>query len=462
MAMVGHAVRACRRFYDNCRPIPSIGDFTIFDIAVFEFYPQFESMMIKRECPGRSRRRLPQTAIYLASLTMACMGVLATASAWADTFVLKSGGQLEGTWLNRDDSPRKTYEIETASGGQVTLAANTVAKVIKPSSTQIEYETLRPSHADTVAGHEALAAWCLDHKLRNERKRHLRRILELDADHQAARAALGYRQVNGRWMTHEEEMAHRGLHMYDGRYRTAQEIEILKAKQGQKKAEKQWFRELNKWSIWLDQDLRFEQAEKRIREIHDPAAVPALSMAISKEERTSVCLLFIEALAGIGTRSAIDVLVGLSIDDEDEEIRETAVEYVVQSGHDDVVKTYTRLLKHKENFRINRAAFALGELKNSEAIEPLIDALVTTHRRLIDRGTNPGQVSASFSPDGSGGGLSSGGGGPKYEKRRLRNPAVLSALVALTDGANHAYDQIAWRRWNTQNRRSTDVDARRD
>jgi hypothetical protein len=58
--------------------------------------------------------------------------------------------------------------------------------------------------------------------------------------------------------------------------------------------------------------------------------------------------------------------------------------------------------------------------------------------------------------------MSFGGGGPKAERRKLNNPAVLSALVALTGGTSFEYDQPRWRKWLASQRQIQQIDMRRD
>ena len=102
----------------------------------------------------------------------------------------------------------------------------------------------------------------------------------------------------------------------------------------------------------------------------------------------------------------------------------------------------------------------LRMLGSSEAIGPLIDALVTTHAFKIVTGS-PGQMSTTFTP-GGGGGMSFGGGGPQIIKREIPNKEVLSALVELSDGRSFEYDVKAWKQWHVRQKKSQALDARRD
>ena len=76
----------------------------------------------------------------------------AVPSAMAEVFVLNSGGRVTGQWINRDESPRKTYVVKLAGGGQLTLQKSQVKQVLRARPEQLEYERIRPSYPDTVEG----------------------------------------------------------------------------------------------------------------------------------------------------------------------------------------------------------------------------------------------------------------------------------------------------------------------
>lgn len=393
------------------------------------------------------------------SVLIALVTVGLGASTRADLFLLRTGGQVRGAWLNRDDALRKTYVVRTEFGGEVTLPASQVARIIPQTTTELEYERLRPTVPDTVAGHEKLAAWCLDKGLTQERKGHLTRIIELDSDNQAARTALGYHRVGAHWMTREEEMAAQGKKYYKGRWRTPQEIAILEKETQQTKAEREWFGKLKTWRGWLNKPSRSRQAVQELRAIRSPDAVKAVATYLDDEPVPGVRLLYLEALANINSGSAVSTLISVSLADEEEEVRMTALDYVVRSKKGGVAKRYIEALSSKSNARVNRAAIALRELGSQDAVPSLIDALVTTHTYKIP-GTSPGQMSTTFGKGGSG--FSAGGTPTRIIRQQKRNPEVLDALIELTGIADYQYDEFAWKAWYAQHIRSNKLDARRD
>ncbi|MGC3972321.1 MAG: hypothetical protein QM775_34760 [Pirellulales bacterium] len=107
---------------------------------------------------------------------------------------------------NAAESPRAKYEIRLPGGGSVTLDKDQVTSVVTPTPDQLEYQRIRHEQPDTIEGQWNLAEWCREHKLTEERKRHLERVIELDTNHVKARASLGYNRIQGQWRTQAEHL----------------------------------------------------------------------------------------------------------------------------------------------------------------------------------------------------------------------------------------------------------------
>ena len=125
----------------------------------------------------------------LATLAAVVMLSAAARTAPADVFVLSGGGRVVGELVNRDESPRQRYVVQTAEGAKVTLDAAQVRQVLHPRPDEAEYERIRPTYPDTAAAQWELAQWCREHKLTTQREVHLRRVIELDPNHAEARHA---------------------------------------------------------------------------------------------------------------------------------------------------------------------------------------------------------------------------------------------------------------------------------
>ncbi|HLA84084.1 MAG TPA: HEAT repeat domain-containing protein [Thermoguttaceae bacterium] len=392
-------------------------------------------------------------AAALIVLTLACVS-----PARGESFELRDGGRVVGRLLNPDESPRKTYRIETLSGGRITLAADQVARREVLSPKESEYEKRRAESPDTIEGHWKLAEWCRENFLSAQRKVHLDRILQMDPDHPAARAALGYTKVEGEWKTRRETMKDRGYQWFRGRWRTAQEIEILKRQDETAKGRQKWFGLVKRYDTWLDGD-RFEQGRQAILAIDDPAAVGALDHFLANGERREVKAIYLEALGRLNTPDAVKALAICAVEDNDQETRLLCLDHLRKEKRPDVVAYFIRMLKHKDNEIINRAAVGLSYMGDKSAVPPLIDALVTRHTYKINSG-NPGNIGASFGSGGTGLGV-----GPRVQRVRVtkENQAVLDAIVSLVGGnVNFGFDVEAWKYWYAQHNKRPTVDARRD
>jgi hypothetical protein len=263
-------------------------------------------------------------------------------------------------------------------------------------------------------------------------------------------------------MTRDDVMDGRGMVMYEGRFVTRQHVELLEREKKKKSSEADWAKHLERMRRWLvgrRQD-RADEALVEIQSIRDPMAAEAIVGLLDREESPELKRLWMEVAARLDHQAAVDALVNLSLLDEDPEVRHQSLEYLINSGRRGLARPYIRGLKDKDNVIVNRAGAALGEIGDTDAIGPLIDALVTKHKYKVADG-NPDQHSYTFTPQG-GGGMSFGGGGPKIITRSLRNPDVLGALTTLSAGASFDYDQEQWRRWLAAQAKQQTVDVRRD
>ncbi len=382
-------------------------------------------------------------------------------AARADVFELKSGGRVDGQIVATADGDKSQYVIELTAGGRLTLPRSQVVRIDTTSASEAEYETLARSSPDTVEAHWKMAEWCRERKLLASMKQHLARILELDPNHEKARAASGFRQQHGQWMTRDDVMASRGMLMYEGRYVTPQHVELLERQKETKGELADWANNIERLRRWLTgrREDRVVQARAELETIRDPAAAEAVVGALRREKDPDLKRLWIEIASRLDHQVAVDALVDRSLADPEEEVRYQSLEYLIKSGRPGLVTPYIRELRNRDNEIVNRAGAALGQIGDSDAIGPLIDALVTTHKVKVSD-ANPDQHAYSFSPDGSA--FSFGGGGPQVVQENFQNPSVLSALVTLSGGASFDYDQEQWRRWLAAQAKHNAVDVRRD
>jgi len=416
----------------------------------------FAICILQSPVPAVQRFHVARLVIGL-SVTL----VLAAGVARGDRFQLTGGGQVEGRLIESNDDDKSLLVIELTDGGRLKIPRSEVTRIESRSAVEDEYNTLARSSPDTIEAHLRLAEWCRERKLRDNAQQHLARILELDPDHEAARAALGFRQKDGQWMTRDDVMASRGLVLYEGRYVAPQHVELLERQKQTKISQADWAKHLEQLRRWLTgrrQD-RAAEALAEIQQLRDPAATEAVVAMLRREDDPALRRLWIEVASRLNRRPAIDALVELSLTDPDPEIRHDCLDHLIKSGRPGLATPYIRALKDSDNEMVNRAAAALGQIGDRDAINPLIDALITKHRFKVGDG-DPNQHAYAFSPDS--GAFSFGGGGPQIVTQALRNPDALSALVTLSDGQSFDYDQRQWRRWLAAQSKLHAVDVRRD
>jgi len=140
------------------------------------------------------------------------------------------------------------------------------------------------------------------------------------------------------------------------------------------------------------------------------------------------------------------VLVEQALDDPDEEVFFFCLDRLVQLQPPHVAKPFIAALKDNNNVRVNRGATALGRLRDKTAISPLIDALTTTHSRVINDGPCAEATTAGFA---NGTTFMKKGDAAELQVFHIQNQPVLDALSKLT-GVNFSFDQKAWRYWYAQ------------
>ena len=403
---------------------------------------------------------------FLAKCTL-CLFILAVIpTAQGAMFLLVTGGQIEGQLLNPDEKPRQSYIVRTETGGTVKLVSAQVERVLTVSEDLAWYREALPKVPPTVDGHWAMAEECRQRSLKQQREFHLQEILKLNPEHAEARYALGYSKVDGAWVKTDELMLSRGYIRYRGDWRTPQDVALEQVAQRNDKQVKDWRQKVNSWRTAINKRRGKEQdARDAIRAIDDPAAAPALAEIVGDTgEQRDLRLLCIEVLGKLHSPVGVGAFIKRAVEDTDPHIREACLDELARFGTPQAVRICEKLLTSKDNQKINQAALCLGTLKDPAATLPLINALVTEHKYIVQSsGGNPGQYNLGFGSGPSGGGNSfSAGGRPQIIEKKLRNEGVLNALVAIHPGINFGYDIEAWKRWYVDKDRPTVLDLRRD
>lgn len=385
-----------------------------------------------------------------------------TVSVQADTYQLKTGGEVVGSLIERGE--KGSYVVQTVEGVKLTLPRFDVVKIVPENPALLEYKSRARSLPDTVEAHRKLAAWCTENKLNDQADHHLERLLKLDPTDQAARQSLGYQRYGNRWMTREQIMQERGMVLYRGKYRTPQDIALREMQEQVEKAEADWYGRLKNYRNWLNNPRRSRdrEAETEIAMITDPHAVPALLKWLDNEPEEWTRRLLLETLQAIRHPDSVRTLVRLSIESPNPDERQQCIDYLLRRTEPVSLTPYVKRLTGKKNANVlvNRAAYALGQLGNPEAISPLIDALTTEHKYVTRKGSDQ-QIAVGMT-SGGGGGLNVGGKGREIITKQHQNLQVLRALQGLSKGEDYGYNEVAWRRWFVNEQQYQYYSSRRD
>ena len=173
-------------------------------------------------------------------------------TALAEVVLLKSGAKVEGEILNPTRSKDDLVEVVPVEGLKLTLAASQVKGVLVQTKVLKDYEAAVARMADTLDAHLAMAQWCLEASLAEQRKFHLSQVIKHDPNHAMARATLGYIKVGSGWMTQNEYKRRQGYVLKGGAYRLAQELETTE-RAGQWERDTLAARKnLKMWFTWLN------------------------------------------------------------------------------------------------------------------------------------------------------------------------------------------------------------------
>ncbi|HUG66375.1 MAG TPA: hypothetical protein VMM76_01410, partial [Pirellulaceae bacterium] len=95
----------------------------------------------------------------------------------ADVFLLNNGGQVEGTLLNPEESPRSSYVIQSREGGRLVLPAEEVERFVIKSEAETRYEEVLPLVENSEAGHWDMAQKCETAGLKEQQEFHLEQVI---------------------------------------------------------------------------------------------------------------------------------------------------------------------------------------------------------------------------------------------------------------------------------------------
>ncbi|MGE3822390.1 MAG: hypothetical protein AB7I30_23495, partial [Isosphaeraceae bacterium] len=210
-----------------------------------------------------------------------------------------------------------------------------------------EYNGRRDRAEGSADAQWKLALWCEENGLDAEAKAHLTMVVRLEPGREAAWKRLGCKKVNGRWMTTEAIASAK-------REREAQEA-----------ADKLWTPPLTRWrrDLRSKDEAKRAEAERRLSEVSDPLAVPAVWSVFVKGTNQDAARA-VQLLGQIDTTGASKALAYLSVYHDDAEVRRSATETLRRRDPREFAGLLVELIQDPIKFEVKPVAGpgSVGEL----------------------------------------------------------------------------------------------------
>lgn len=307
-----------------------------------------------------------------------------------------------------------------------------------------EYESRAAKAKDTVESQFELLEFCAKNSLADLVEAHYLRILDLDADNARARSGIKHVSNNtGTWERVEDRMRRLGKSYVKGKWVYPELVQENEQQEEYDKRRKELLKELN-------------NKQKDISTIDDPLLAEVIAdKLVDKTGNTTkiqdqLKIYYIAQLGRLENPYAGRAL-GICAMDNNPPVRNAALDVLSKSEKLRMASLGYLItgLKSPDNDRVNFAGYALGKLEASEAILPLIIALVTKHTTQVQQNNN-------YNPD------SFTTGGPKTQTVEAKNEQVRNALAQITGQGALGYDRSAWIAWYARIHAKPVDDLRRD
>jgi hypothetical protein len=450
------------------------------------------------------RRNFMTTAEMIRALILGIGSIafgLGAVIAHADVIMLRGGGQIQGKVVP-DPQQKDRVQVWLLQGRKpLSFQKQQIVEVIPKASPLDGYVLKLGKTAETAQGRYDLGAWCDQNKLADLARMHYEAAVKLDKTFEPAHLKLGHVLHAGAWLNHDELSAAQGLFKYKGRWISAEEKNKHDLAEKATAAQASWLSRIKmlRQAIVNGPDGRRREAESQLMTIRDPEAVGPLVRIFGADERPQRIILA-HVLATISGPASTSAQVQQLLNDPDDGVRATVYDRLKERDEPGVVPLLIRALKSSNLDRINRAAWALGNLGAAEAVPKLIPVLVSTDMQIVmvspddpsqggDGGsgmplaplgvTKNGNV-AVLTPPVVGNGVVAYGAAvvpygafaagasppaprlpePGVATFTYRNVEVLKALEKLT-GQDFGYDAEAWMNWLSRAANSSPKKPRR-
>lgn len=416
------------------------------------------------------------------NLRLAALLVLAVIPAVSgDVLTLKSGGVFEGKITESEDR----VTIETGHL-KVTFDTSEVAGIqYGPVPVEVYQARAEELEASNAEGWYQLGIYATGKGLYKLAEEAYQKAVEADPSHEKARLKLGYKRLDGEWVTREEAMRRRGLVRFAGRWVTPEEAEELAAEADARTRISEARSTVRTLTFMITSGIPHKSGQARLKlsGLSDPAALRPLIEEMSNNS-VAVRLTILQALMNYREDAAALAALDAAMWDPNAEVRYQARVVLNALQNERAFRTALSALHVDDDDTRFRASEVLGSIGEARAIPYLIKHLYWTRPRQASvqkpRMTRSGRsrrvqrtfiitFRAKVAPGAVGyepvvAGLDHGRvvllDPDDYEDRfydfpvevdqRILNYSALEALRAMT-AADFRFDKGAWRNWYLAN-----------
>ena len=377
----------------------------------------------------------------------------------ADTFEIRGLGTITGKLLNEPGS--SVLKILTNDGVELEIASGKLRPpVIVPAEKEKAYLASFLGKQDSVELHRALSKDCLDSKALSYA--HRERVVELDSSHEnwIALGDMTFDKRSGEYIKSDVAFKRKGMVHLGGRiWETPQSHAIEKLDDSQKKEVGETRTSIkNNLQNLNDRGPKQAKAIEFFGNLKTPAAIEVIYLDYFKKDNFGQAEVFMPILARMPGNAASHVFVYLAMNSKNQELVRVSLELLSREQcREYAMNAFLNVIRDPKTLpdTVDRAGTHIQSFPDKVAIPDLIERLIS----IIKTTTSiPGEN--TFNRDGSGGGIST----PRTLKQdRIHNhQPVLTALIALSDGANYNYDIPQWRIWYANTYSKSNLDLRRN
>ncbi|MBI4834136.1 MAG: hypothetical protein HY811_04885 [Planctomycetes bacterium] len=133
----------------------------------------------------------------------------------ADIVQLDTGEEYNGKVTEIDDD---NIRLETIAWSVVIPKYRILRIVPQKTIPEMYAEKLKDIAEDDAVGHYKLALWCKKQGWKSKMQEELEFVITINPDHEGARRALGFKKLDGEWVTEDEYMIAKGFIKQDGKW----------------------------------------------------------------------------------------------------------------------------------------------------------------------------------------------------------------------------------------------------